>query len=139
MTITVYGNPVAKARARTVRGKDGKIHSYTPAKTAKWEDVIRADAIQALSQKGGKMLEGALDLTAVFYLQMPLSIPKKRRQFALPTKRPDLDNLLKAVKDALRGIIYRDDAQIVNVNCYKRYANEITLPPCIVIDIVERN
>ena len=139
MIITVYGNPVAKARARTVRSKYGKVHTYTPAKTANWEAVIRADAIQALSKQGGKMLKGALDLTAVFYLQMPKSISKRMIGIALPTKRPDLDNLLKAVKDALRGIVYRDDSQIADVLCKKRYTNESILTPRICIEIKERN
>ena len=37
------------------------------------------------------------------------------------TKRPDLDNLAKAVKDALKGVIYADDSQIVEAHLFKRY------------------
>ena len=37
------------------------------------------------------------------------------------TKRPDIDNLAKAVKDALKGIIYKDDSQIVEAHLYKRF------------------
>lgn len=39
------------------------------------------------------------------------------------TKKPDLDNLIKAVKDSLTGIVYRDDGQICLETANKRYAD----------------
>ena len=41
-----------------------------------------------------------------------------------PKVKPDLDNVVKAVLDALNGVVYRDDAQVVNLVATKRYATE---------------
>jgi Holliday junction resolvase RusA-like endonuclease len=53
-----------------------------------------------------------------FYLAKPESCPKKR---ALPVVKPDLSKLVRAAEDALTGIIYHDDAQIVQIEAYKFY------------------
>jgi len=54
----------------------------------------------------------------VFHLARPKSLPRKVK---FHTKRPDLDNLTKAVKDGLKGVIYRDDSQVVYMRIAKRY------------------
>lgn len=66
----------------------------------------------------------SLALTAVF--PIPVSYSKKRRaaaegQAVFPTKRPDADNIAKAVCDALNGTAYGDDAQIVRLQVKKVY------------------
>lgn len=38
-----------------------------------------------------------------------------------PDKKPDADNILKAVLDALNGVAYEDDRQVVEVLCIKKY------------------
>ena len=40
-----------------------------------------------------------------------------------PTKTPDYDNIGKIISDALNGVAYRDDAQIVEANISKYYSN----------------
>ena len=45
-----------------------------------------------------------------FYLQKPSSVPKKRTE---PVVKPDLDKLIRSTTDALTGVLYHDDAQIV--------------------------
>ena len=59
----------------------------------------------------------------------PKSWPKQKREKAIqrkkyPTARPDLDNLWKAVADALNGIAYNDDSQIVVITCRKVYGEK---------------
>ena len=115
IAFTVFGVAVPKARARTVKLPNGQISSYTPAKTREWERWIRA---QAVVVKPPEPLDGPLTLEATFYLPRPKSVPRSRRY---PEVKPDLDNLLKAVKDALRGLIYLDDSRIVEVRARKLY------------------
>jgi crossover junction endodeoxyribonuclease RusA len=53
-----------------------------------------------------------------FYLQRLASIPKKRE---FPSVRPDLDKLVRSSTDAMTGILYADDAQIVELSTRKHY------------------
>ncbi len=127
ISLTIYGHPVPKARARTVRTKSGRTVSYTPAKTESWEDSIRA---QALQYRPEQLMDGPLALEATFYLLRPKSKPKRVKY---PATKPDLDNLIKSVKDALEGIIYTNDSRIVDEVARKRYGDpprvEITIRP----------
>lgn len=127
VSLTVYGHPVPKARARTVRTKNGKTVSFTPDNTASWEDSIRA---QALSSRPAQLLDGPLVMEATFFLLRPKSRPKKE---LYPDRKPDLDNLLKSVKDALEGVIYTNDSRIVDEVTRKRYDD----PPRVEVVIRE--
>jgi Holliday junction resolvase RusA-like endonuclease len=53
-----------------------------------------------------------------FYLAKPDSCPRKRY---LPIVKPDLDKLCRSVSDSLTGIVFFDDAQIVQIEAYKFY------------------
>jgi Holliday junction resolvase RusA-like endonuclease len=68
--------------------------------------------------------EGPVALTIEFIRQYPKTMSKKKRLTALPVTRPDWDNLSKAVCDALNGICYRDDSQLVQVRVTKFYGDE---------------
>ena len=125
ITFTVYGNAEPKARARTVRLKNGRTVSYTPGKTAAWEDSIK---LQALEHRPGKLLDGPLVLEVTFFLQRPQSRPKKCRY---PDRKPDLDNLIKSLKDACEGIIYTNDSRIVEEHVKKEYGD----PPRVEVKI----
>lgn len=117
IAFTVYGNPLPKSRPRVVRLPNGRVHTFTPGATKAWEESIQG---QALAYRPERLLDGPLALTVIFHLLRPKSLPKKRRW---PDKRPDLDNLLKSVKDALNGVIWRDDAQIITLDARKYYGD----------------
>jgi len=125
ISFTVYGNPVPKARARTVRLKNGLTTTYTPKKTEQWEDMIR---LQILKHRPEKLLDQAIVLKAVFVLQRPKSIPKKR---IYPETKPDLDNLLKSLTDAMEGIIYTNDSRIIKKEVEKIYGD----PPRVEVEL----
>lgn len=71
--------------------------------------------------------DGPISLNVIVFLPIPKSKPKKwqaaaiRREI-LPTKKPDLDNLLKHLKDCMTGIFYLDDKQIIAVQAFKYYS-----------------
>jgi Holliday junction resolvase RusA-like endonuclease len=129
--LTVFTQPVAKARPRvTTRG--GKARTFTPRATEEAEWRIRTEWT---ATHGTTPATGPLAIEVLAFVPMPKSIPRSRRESALPTTRPDADNYLKTVMDALNEVAYRDDAQLVDVRCTKLYA--VDGPPCWVIKLDE--
>jgi Holliday junction resolvase RusA-like endonuclease len=87
--------------------------------------------------RGRTPVTGPLALTVVAMLAIPKSWSKKKQAAALagqerPTARPDWDNFGK-VTDALNGIVWVDDAQVVEAMVIKRYAER----PCLRIEVEE--
>jgi Holliday junction resolvase RusA-like endonuclease len=116
------GLPRAKARPRLGRGG----HVYTPPRTARYERDLGWMARQAMI--GRKPLEGPLKVTVIATLAVPRSWNAARRKAAMaetirPTGKPDIDNLLKSI-DALTGIVWLDDAQVVEATIAKVYGRE---------------
>lgn len=122
---TVYGNPVAKQRARVVR-RGSFVSSYTPKETLEGEASIR-EVAQALLREGkARRLEGAIEADLAFYREPQRSCSHKDRERKLagilrPVGAPDWDNLAKLACDALNGVLYGDDSQITDVVVRKRY------------------
>src|SRR2546423_4401883 len=111
----VLDKPTPLARPRFVRTKIG-VRTYTVRKDQDARYQIR-QAWEATREKHGLAMDdallGPLRLGVMAYLPMPKSMPKKRRATAMPVTRPDLDNYVKQIEDALLGYAYHDDAQIV--------------------------
>lgn len=106
------GPPRAKERVR-VNTKTGT--AFTPVRTVTYEGRLAYAAQEAMA--GRPLFEGPLRVEIVIVLPISVSWPAKRRQAALddreqPTKKPDYDNYAK-ILDALNGIVWFDDAQIV--------------------------
>ncbi len=108
----VSGDPVPKARARTVR-KGGRTWSFTPKRVVAWERTIREEAAKHFDEP----MEGPVMISLVFHMARPRS----RRKEVYVSTTPDLDNLEKAVLDALNGVAYEDDRFVVAKNAQKRY------------------
>lgn len=122
MEFVVEGEPQGKARPRFSR-RSGTV--YTPAKTAKYEKEIRDSFLAA----GGKLIpEGSYVLVTIdAYFEIPKSYTKRKRlacerNINRPDKKPDIDNVLKVVLDALNGVAYVDDKQVIGVICRKWYS-----------------
>lgn len=120
----VPGEPQGKARPRfnTHTG-----HAITPAKTANYETLAQWEYTR---QCGYKFPDDAmLDMRIIAYYAVPKSDSKKLRARKLagevrPTKKPDMDNVIKIIADALNTVAYRDDTQIVDCQCRKFYSEE---------------
>lgn len=124
MEFIVEGEPQGKARPRFSR-RSGTV--YTPSKTAEYEKEIR---YSYLAVSGGKLIPAGsyAVVTVDAYFKIPKSYTKKKRlacehNINRPDKKPDIDNILKVVLDALNGVAYEDDKQVVEVRCRKWYSN----------------
>jgi len=132
ITFKIPITPVAKGRPRMT--KTGRV--YTPAKTVAYEKQV------AIAAKGRchKVIEGPVQLSLVFYLPRPKYMDKPKYPTAgavRHTVKPDLDNLIKAIKDALNGIAWKDDCQVYSVVAKKFYAARGE-DPCVVVGIAEQ-
>lgn len=127
MTIrfTVPGEPVGKGRPRVVRSS-GFSRTYTPEKTASYENLVKLE----FQRQGGRMLKDVpLKVRISAWYSIPRSASKRKKQamsggLIRPTKKPDADNVAKSVCDALNGLAYRDDSQVVTLIVEKWFGEE---------------
>lgn len=134
ITFTVPGKPFGKQRPKGT--KTGR--HYTPKKTVDYEKKIKA----CYALQGGQHFEGAVFVGVTAYMPIPKNTTKKERALIeagklLPTKKPDVDNVLKVVLDALNGVAYDDDKQVTSSLLRKRYAYGDFKSECIVVTIRE--
>lgn len=122
----IPGKPQGKARARTFYNpKLGRSQSITPTNTVLYENYIKQCFLNAENIK--KWLDGEpLEIYIQAFYEIPKSTSKKNKSLMLmdklyPTKKPDADNIAKVICDALNGIAYHDDTQIVDLHVSKRY------------------
>lgn len=126
LTVHVPGNPIGKARPRILRSG----RSYTPGPTKAWEEA--AAVIARAAMRGAPVEEGALYVYVRAWMPIPVSWSKKKQLAATmgivrPTVKPDGDNILKIVGDALNGVVWKDDAQLVEQTIVKAYARETSV------------
>jgi Holliday junction resolvase RusA-like endonuclease len=121
---SIPGAPVAKGRPRmSTRG--GFARAYTPAKTVNFEGRVGFAGSEHMD--GRDPVEGPVVLTIEVRLPIPPSWSRKKQEEAAsgnlrPCARPDVDNFAKAVLDGLNGIVWRDDAQVVELRASKHYS-----------------
>ncbi len=125
MKFSIEGEPVGKARPR-VYHTNGVTRAVTPEKTKEYE---RQAKIAYWGEYGHRMLylTEPLSVEIIAEYNIPQSASKKKRAAMLageicPTKKPDIDNVVKSILDALNGVAYSDDKQVVRLTAVKRYA-----------------
>lgn len=121
--LVVAGRPQGKALKARMAGKHAKIALTN--NTAKEMAVLRESARIKMGDRAPH--EGPLIAEVWAYKQTPTSFSKAKAAAAVrgevaPTSKPDCDNLQKSIGDSLNGIVYRDDAQIVDLHVYKRFS-----------------
>jgi Holliday junction resolvase RusA-like endonuclease len=118
VTYSVEGDPVGKQRPRFSRGR-----TYTPKKTVDYETIIASKASQAMGSS--EPLKTPVAIFIWISHAIPASYSKKRKEACLNgldwPKKPDLDNVAKVFLDAMNGIVYKDDVQVVKLRVSKRY------------------
>ena len=116
--------PISKLRHRSVIN-NGKYVAYTPKKTAQYEEIIRWHAIKEMGNR--VPFDAAVVIVVIFCFSPPKSWTRKKKEEVISNHsfhavKPDVDNLLKAVKDALNGIVYKDDKLVCQAIVSKQYA-----------------
>lgn len=116
---TIPGEPRGKGRPRFSRGG----HAYTDERTRSYEQLVA----MCFGQSGGTLAMGAVRVTINAYYGVAKTDSKRKRAEKLagvlpPNKKPDIDNLVKIILDALNGVAYMDDAQVVALHAHKHWA-----------------
>lgn len=133
--ITIFGEPVGKGRPRFAR-TGAYVRAYTPDKTRQYEENVAT--IYRL-RKGQHFGAEPVTLKVDAYFAVPKSASKKAREAMLSgetpcMKKPDADNIIKCIADALNGVAYDDDKQITNVVFSKQYSES----PRVEITVISR-
>lgn len=122
--------PVPKARPRLGAGR-----IYTSPKTALFEGRVRRLSREAMNARGLKPTADPLTVTLTFIMPIPQSTSKAQRAElarGMPHhKKPDLDNLIKAVLDGMNERVFKDDHQVWELNAKKIYGEE----PSIIVKV----
>jgi Holliday junction resolvase RusA-like endonuclease len=118
--------PQGSMKGFVLPGKNGQkaraILTSDNSKLKPYRSEVTRSAMLALSEAGvaepfaGKHVPVSLVLD--FYLDRPASIPKKRKEMVV---RPDLSKLVRSTEDAMTGVLYADDAQVVELSVRKHY------------------
>ncbi len=133
ITFTVPGVPQGKGRPR-VGTISGRARVFTPAKTVAYEALIAHAAQQAMA--GRPLIDGPVSCAIAIDAPIPASWSKRKQAAALagelmPTTKPDLDNVVKAIFDGLNNVLWRDDVLVVDLAVRKRYS----ATPCVRVEV----
>ena len=107
----VSGTPIPQGSMKVIRGHI--IHTRARDLTL-WRNNIATCA----RSNGDSLSIGAVEIFLTFVLKKPKTVTRKE-----PFVRPDLDKLIRAVLDALTGVSYVDDQQVVEISANKVYAD----------------
>ena len=126
---TVQGTPKPQPRPRAFVNKaTGRARVYEEGTAEHWKSQVAEAARPHLPQEP---IVGAIEMDVVFELPRPQRLMRKRDTFLrIPhIKKPDTDNLIKAVKDALTDIgMWRDDSQVYDERARKFYHSKYRTP-----------
>ena len=122
---TVLGEPVAQGRPRATT-INGQVRMYDPKKSNDFKKYVRLVASKYAPKQ---LLEGPLSMTVIVYRPSLKSFSKKKAREAedgllRPITKPDVDNYVKGVKDALKQVIWKDDSQVVDLRVSKYYSEK---------------
>lgn len=124
--LVIPGEAAPQGRPRFGRGR-----TYDPPKSRKYKDYVRRLARENMPLGArSRPLTCPVRLTCVIYRGVPKSWSRRKKAAAIadsirPTTKPDVSNILKGIEDALNGVWYADDSQIVEYGKIgKWYADE---------------
>jgi crossover junction endodeoxyribonuclease RusA len=118
ISFDVLGRPSPQGSKKSI-GNNRFVESskYLPA----WRTAVKHAAEYAVGLESWARVSGPVELEVMFYLERPATVTVKKRP--QPTVPPDLDKLIRGVGDALTGVVYDDDSQVVRMLAWKTYAD----------------
>ena len=135
----VYGDPATKGNLR--RSPTGGLYEANPRLDV-WRRRVGQAAGEEMERRekahGVGLYDGGVRLRLRFVLLRPKGhytskgeLNKEGQRHPWPDKRPDMDKLERAILDALKGIVYRDDGQVVQKETEKVYGE----PACVEVEV----
>ena len=115
-TVIGIARPKGSTRAFMRPGMKFPIITSDNKSVKGWEQSVRA-AIQ--QHCAGQFFQGPLTVRIAFHLPKPKSLGKR---IADHTKKPDLDKLARGSLDAMKGVLWNDDSQVIELHVTKKYA-----------------
>lgn len=126
LRVFIPGEPCAQGRPRFSTA-GGFVRAYDPAKSRNYKAYVKAVCAEEAKKQGWLFnTDLPLEVEIIAGLSIPSSKSKKWKRAAVngvekPTKKPDADNIAKTITDALSGVIYKDDKQIIKLTVAKIY------------------
>lgn len=121
-SVFVPGEPRTTQTGSIVRLRDGR--AFPMRRHTEWSNRI---ALAAQAEKPPVLFAGPLRVRMTFWRSRPVSCPKR---ILYPIQQPDLGNLSKGLLDALEGIVYTTDAQVIELLERKLFA--VTQPGVLI-------
>ena len=127
--IFIPGKPIGKQRPKF---NNKTKNTYTPKETRDYENLVRQCYIAKYADKQPIPAKIPLKVSIIANYPITQSMPKKQVKIienggaftVRPTKKPDADNISKIILDALNGLAYYDDNQVVTLRIDKCYAKD---------------
>jgi crossover junction endodeoxyribonuclease RusA len=131
LSIDVPGVPVPQGsmRAFMPRGARFPVVTSDNTKLKDWRNLVTLFARQKCSQTTAEPCRVSV--------QFRMPRPKAAKNRRHPTKKPDLDKLVRATFDSLTGVVWEDDSQVVWLSAIKRYVNDHEQPGCEILVYTE--
>jgi len=126
ISFVIPGKPTGKGRPKFFR-RGNFVGTYTPEKTASYENLVKVIFMEAAAKSSEWKKadrETPIRATISCWTDVPASWSKKKKMAAIwNTKKPDSDNVAKIILDALNGLAFEDDSQVVALDVQKRYGS----------------
>ena len=119
LQVVVPGIPRPKGSLKVWETANGPVVTHDNVNLKDWMEDVAWSAQDEMQKHRRQRLQGPVALVVTFYLPRPKSLAKSVLSHI---KKPDLDKLARGANDALTGVVFEDDRQVVEIHCYKRYA-----------------
>ena len=124
----VEGRPVPQPRPRVYRTATGKSKAVNSRQSINYKRIVKYAALSEMNKQRLTMTDRPLAMRLTFVFAPPKSYTKKKIEAVKSgelryTKKPDLDNLAKAILDACNNTVYKDDSQIITLSINKEYGH----------------